>query len=174
MKKLMKLLIFTLFFTLLMSRGLAAEVGTEVEKMAPTFQINDLEGRTFKLSDYRGKKAVYLIFWATWCPNCKREVPQINSIQEKYQDEIELLAINTAINDSEKKVKRYREKHEINYAIAYDKGSKVTHLYNVKGVPTQIIIDVNGIIRYRGVSVPADLEKHLEMLLKRRSLEKHN
>ena len=76
-----------------------------------------------------------------------------------------MLAINTSVNDSIKKVKHYIGKHGLSYAVAYDTGRKVTKLYRVMGTPTQVVIDINGVIRYRSAETPDDLAKHLKRLL---------
>ena len=132
---------------------------------AEHFSINTLDGEEFRLQDYVGKKAVHLVFWATWCPNCRREIPKLKEIHKKYVDDMQLLSINVAMNDPLPNVKQYVEKHDINYAVAYDKGSEITRRFGVEGTPTQLIIDINGNIRYRGVHVPEDIDQHLPDLL---------
>ncbi|WDE02676.1 TlpA family protein disulfide reductase [Thalassomonas actiniarum] len=132
---------------------------------AADFTISEIGGSEFQLSDFKGKQAVYLIFWATWCPNCKREIPKLKEIHANYSGDIKMLAINTSINDSLKKVKRYINKHALTYPVAYDTERKVTKLYGVMGTPTQLVIDINGVIQYRSAEVPDDLAEHLERLL---------
>ena len=80
--------------------GLNAGVGTGVGDTAADFTIARLDGSVFKLSDYRGKKAVNLVFWATWCSNCKVEIPEIKSLHAAHGENIEVLAINVTVNDS--------------------------------------------------------------------------
>ncbi|WP_281560977.1 TlpA disulfide reductase family protein [Thalassomonas sp. RHCl1] len=140
---------------------------------AADFTISEIDGSKFQLSDYKGKQAVYLIFWATWCPNCKREIPKLKEIHASYGGDIKVLAINTSINDSLKKVKHYIEKHALTYPVAYDTERRVTKLYRVMGTPTQLVIDINGVIQYRAVEVPDDLAKHLERLLTVKSDSSH-
>ena len=153
----------------LLSMGTALEaaphVGTQVGDTAPDFSIQTLDKQTFNLKEWREKKAIYLIFWATWCPNCKREIPKLTQLSQSLNDKIHFLAINAGINDSIGKVKRYQKKYPMNYPIAFDEGSKVTKLFKIMGTPTQIIIDINGTIRYRGPDVAEDIKDHLDILL---------
>jgi thiol-disulfide isomerase/thioredoxin len=135
----------------------ADDMGTKVGEAAPDFSLELLgSNENFNLADYRGKKAVWLVFWATWCPNCKGEIPKLDRIHEKYRKKIEILAINVAINDSIKKIERYRQKYPMPYKIAFNR--QVTDLYQIQGTPTHVVIDVNGIIHYRDAIAPDDLK----------------
>ncbi len=154
---------------LLSSASLYANVdsSSKVGDNAANFSITRLDGSTFKLSDYRGKKAVNLIFWATWCSNCKAEIPVLNALHEKHGSDIELLAVNVTVNDSLRRVKHYQKKYKLTYPLAFDEGRKVSKAYGIVGTPTLIIIDINGVIRYRAAETPEDIEKHLDTLMGR-------
>lgn len=143
----------------------APSVGTNVGDYAPDFSMQTLDKQTFTLKEWRGKQAVYLIFWATWCPNCKREIPKLSKLSQSLKNKVVFLAINAGINDSIRKVQRYQTKYPMAYPIAFDEGSPITKQYNVMGTPTQIIIDINGIIRYRAPDVPEDMMDHVDELL---------
>ena len=118
----------------------------EVGQAAPTFSIKQLDGKTFNLSDYKNKQPVHLVFWATWCPSCTKEVPTLRSIYNKNKTSYKFLAINVGANDSVRRVKKYLKKHKIKYNVAFDKGSSVTNAYSIRGIPTQIIIDKNELL----------------------------
>jgi len=157
------ILLFLALFMLTTSLALAVEVGD----IAPTFNLKLTRSSStsdFTLSEYQGIKPVYLIFWATWCPNCKEEIPDLKTLHEKYNNKIEILAINVGINDSIRRVNRYIKKYKLTYNVAFDHDAEIAGLYNVRGIPTQIIIDINGIVRYRDTQVPDDLGQHLEEL----------
>lgn len=157
------------FVAALFSASLYAnlENSSRVGDNAADFSIARLDGSIFKLSDYRGKKAVNLIFWATWCPNCKAEISALNALHKKHGADIELLAVNVTINDSLKRVKHYQKKYGLSYPLAFDEGSKVSDTYSVVGTPTLIIIDIDGVIRYRATKTPDDIENHLDVLMGR-------
>lgn len=158
------------FIALTLSTALFASsgnTGTEVGDTAADFSITRLDGSVFKLSDYQGKKAVNLVFWATWCSNCKAEIPALKSLHNTHGKDIELLAINVTVNDSLKRVHHYQQKHQLNYPLAFDDNRTVSKMYGVMGTPTQVIIDINGVIRYRAAETPDDIETHLNTLLGR-------
>lgn len=161
----MKKLIVT-FFALLgfvFISAMPALAASQVGEVAPSFSLRTLDGDRFDLVEYRGKKSVHLIFWATWCSVCKHEIPEIKNAFNKYNDNVAVIAINVSIRDSIAKVHRYVSKYKLPYPIAFDEGAKVTRLYGVMGTPTQIIIDRQGIIRYRGSVTPKDLSRYVEM-----------
>ncbi len=120
---------------------------------APSFTLNSLDGTSIS---YRGEahRPVMLVFWATWCPNCLKEIPVLKKIHERLRNRMDLYAINADINDSQAKAAAYQRKHELPYTVLYDKGSKVTRQYGVMGTPTVVIADKAGIIRYRDAVAP--------------------
>ncbi len=137
--------------------------GVEVGEAAPFFTLSSLDGQKISLSDFRGQRPVLLYFWATWCSKCKREWPKLLEIaSDTGHRKLIVLGINVGVNDSARKAKVYREKYDLTFPLAFDKGSRVTHSYGVIAVPTTLIIDSNGVVRYRGVSLPDDLETYLE------------
>ncbi|WP_138204630.1 TlpA disulfide reductase family protein [Haloimpatiens lingqiaonensis] len=106
------------------------------------FTLKDLQGKTVKLSDFKGKK-VFLNFWATWCGPCKREIPDMIKFQEEIKDDnIVILAVN--IGDSKSKVEDFVKKNNINFTVLLDEKQQVAIKYNVSGIPTTYLIDENG------------------------------
>ena len=153
------LIVFLVFFA---PHSHAIEIGDP----AIDFNLKTLEGKEVRLSDYKGRLPVYLIFWATWCPACKEEIPKLKEIYSQFKSKgLTMLAINVGINDSAKKAALYKEKHNLPYPVLFDNDSLVTKLYNVMGTPTMIIIDKSGIIRYRSSVAPDDLNRHFDKLI---------
>lgn len=140
--------------------ALAASVG----QLAPDFELVTQEGAEFRLSVYRGHKPVLVIFWNTWCSYCIKKTPRYQKWQEQLGDKIEIIAINTTWSDSPEEMQSFEEQHRINYSTAYDAGELITDLYRVYNVPTEFIVDINGVIRYRD-GVPEYLAAHLPDLL---------
>ena len=65
-----------------------------VKPLAPDFTLKDLNNGTITLSSYQGDKPVVLDFFATWCPNCQRDMPILSSLYDKYKDEVEVIGVN--------------------------------------------------------------------------------
>ena len=140
----------------------AAQVGEAM----PSFSITTLDGKVIDSTDLVGNSPVFLVFWATWCPNCKAEIPHINEMAAEFSPKgMTFIGVNVGVNDSPKKVRRYAEKYTIQYPLYFDEGSKLTRKFKVAGTPTVIIVDKSGIIRYRDVAPPPDLMIHFDTLM---------
>ena len=148
-------LIAVLVFSL-QSQADEPDVGT----IAPDFEITQLNGKQFKLSDYKGKQSVYLVFWNTWCHYCIKKIPKLKTAQLNLPDDIKIIAVNTSNKDSVEESLEFKTRFTINYPLAFDHGKKVTDLYNVWGTPTEFIIVINGVIQHRD-GVPEKLENYL-------------
>jgi peroxiredoxin len=140
----------------------ALAVGDKV----PDYSFSTLDGDRLSAADISGTNALMMVFWATWCPHCKEEIPGINKLHKEYGPRgLKVVGVNVGINDSQKRVKKYMKKYKIAYPVAYDKGSVVTKSFGVQGTPTVIIIDRKGTMRYRSHALPGDLEKHFDSLM---------
>ncbi len=113
---------------------------------AKEFEAVDLNGNNIKFSDFKGK-VILINFWATWCGPCRKEIPYLNIIFEKFRTNKEVVFIG--ITDEDKKdVEEFLKKNE--YKLNILLGS-IKNIYDVYGVPTTILIDKNGFIQFRHV-----------------------
>lgn len=137
--------------------------GVNPGNQAPDFTLTSVEGKTVSLKDYQGIKSVYIVYWATWCPGCRNEIPYL---KEAYQDfrtkDIEFFSINVGVNESRERIKLFKKKHAIPYPILFDEGGRVTKAYGVSGIPSHIIIDSNGLIVYRSHHLPKNISKFMK------------
>lgn len=127
----------------------ATATAADVGDVAPDFEIATQDGVVLRLSEFRGRKPVYLVFWNTWCSFCIEKVSRYKQLQEQFADKIEIIAINTTWSDSAAEMRVFEDRFHINYSTAFDIGKLITDRFGVINVPTEFIIDVNGIIRYR-------------------------
>ena len=134
----------------------AANIG----EVAPDFQLSTQDGSTFQLSDFRGQKPVYVVFWTSWCSYCLKKTPRYQKLQQQFGDKIEIIAINTTWSDTPEEMRSFEERYQIEYAMAFDTGELVTDRFKVFKVPTEFIVDIDGIIRYRD-RVPDYVAAHL-------------
>lgn len=138
-------------------RGLG-DAKEALREKAPDFALKDLQDRNFKLSDHKGKP-VLLIFGATWCPYCRDEIPRLKEIYAGYGKK-GLVMANIDIQESRDKVSRFADKYKLPYRVLLDETADVAKNYGVRGVPTMVLIDKQGMIVCRKCpSVEPLLEK---------------
>ena len=110
------------------------------------FTLKDMYGRDVKLSDYRGK-VVLLNFWATWCPPCRAENPDIEEVYNEHKDIDGLVLLAPAIGESRDTVAGYMERTDLHYPVGSDPTTQISANYRVLGIPTHIFVDREGIVR---------------------------
>ncbi len=120
--------------------------GNEQYPDAPAFSLTDLQGKEVSLGDFKGK-VVFLNFWATWCPPCRREIPAFIELVEKYKDD-GFIVLGVAVDPREfqgvDKVKPFAEQMGINYPVLYD-SKGVSQLYGgIRSIPTTFVINREG------------------------------
>ncbi|MBI4187119.1 MAG: redoxin domain-containing protein [Chloroflexi bacterium] len=133
----------------------------QVGSPAPDFTLTDLAGNQVSLSDFRGK-AVFINFWATWCPPCREEMPEIEAIYQKYKDR-DVAVIGVDILEKEDVVRRFVQEGGYSWTFVIDTTGEVTTVYKVTAIPTSYFIDGNGIIR--AVAVGAMTRTEMEARL---------
>ncbi|MBP2072274.1 peroxiredoxin family protein [Thermoanaerobacterium butyriciformans] len=121
-----------------------AQVGIEKGDLAPDFTLKDVNGKTVTLSKLRGKKVI-LNFWATTCPYCKIEMPELNKFYENNKNDVVLLAID--IGEDKSVVENYLEGKGYSFDVLLDSDAKVAMDYKVQFIPMSFFIDEKGIIR---------------------------
>jgi thiol-disulfide isomerase/thioredoxin len=107
------------------------------------FRLTDLDGRPVALADLRGK-AVWVNFWASWCPPCQSETPVLRQVAAEYRDR-GLVVLGISVQESNAAdVKAYADKFDLGYRVAADLSGDIFHLYRVYALPTQFFIDPGG------------------------------
>ncbi len=131
-----------------------ASVGSVRANTAPDFTLQKLGGGTISLSEFRGKKPVVVDFWASWCPNCRRDMPHLNSFYEKYKDKVEVIGIN--LRESESTVGNFIGSNGITFPIAFDPRGQASNAFGIQYTNTHFLIDINGnLIR----TIPGDIRE---------------
>ncbi len=136
-------------FYALGERGTGLAVGQQPPELvndagAP---LTDLDGQPVHLADYIGRP-VWIVFWATWCPPCQAETPDIQRAYEAYAgDGLEIIAIN--VEEPPEEIRAYAQTYGLTYPIALDPDASIFRRYGVFGLPTHYFIRPDGIIRDR-------------------------
>ncbi len=133
-----------------------AQIGVRPGQIPPELEIvggdgsrqplTDLAGHPIRLADLRGK-AVWLNFWASWCPPCQAETPVVRDVADAYRDR-GLVVIGISVQESSPaNVAAYAQRYELDYTIAADSTGAVYRLYHPPGLPTSIFIGPEGAVR---------------------------
>ncbi len=139
-----------------------------VSKDAPDFELKDVDGNTVRLADLRGK-VVVLDFWATWCGPCKASFPAMQKAVNQYKDDkdVRFLFLHTwerGAGDATANAKKYVTDNKYSFEVLMDlrdpstKESAVAQAYKVDGIPTKVIIDPQGRIRFETSGFSGDDE----------------
>ena len=122
------------------------EVGVEKGKIAPDFELETLDGEKKKLSDLRGER-VMVNFWATWCPPCRAEIPDLQKFHEN--EDITILAVNlTETEQDMDKVEEFVDDFGMTFPILLDTETEVADTYKIQPIPSSFMVDSNGRIQF--------------------------
>lgn len=119
------------------------------EQEAPPFEATDLEGETVALEDFRDE-VVLLNIWATWCPPCREEMPDLQHLHEEFGDDgLRVVGVSIDGRGSDEGVRHFLEEYGIDFLILRDPSDQVSRTFGARGVPTTFLIDREGVIRWR-------------------------
>ena len=130
---------------------------------APPFTLQATDGQQVSLAQFKGD-VVMINFWASWCGPCRQEMPLLDSIYRKYKDMgFELIGVN--VEPDSKAANAWLKATPVTYPVLYDPQSKVSELYQVQAMPTTVIIDRTGTVRFlhRGY-LPGDENAYLNSI----------
>lgn len=130
---------------LALTAGTAAATVTPAAP-APDFALKTLAGPNLRLKEQRGQ-VVMVNFWATWCGPCRIEMPHLNRLYEKYRSAgFQLLGVN--IDDDPQQAQQLAAKLALRFPVLLDTDKKVSRLYDLTTMPSTVLIDRDGKVRY--------------------------
>lgn len=134
------------FIAFSISTASAAKVGD----LAPNFTLKSTTGSNLRLSEFRGE-VVMINFWATWCPPCRQEMPELEKLYSRYRD-VGFKLLGVSIDEKSTKAQNMAQRLKVNYPILFDSEKHVSELYDVDAMPTTVVVDRDGKVRhiYRG------------------------
>ena len=122
-----------------------ATIGVNVGELAPDFTLVDLDDNQISLSDFRGE-TVFVNFWATWCPPCRAEMPEMESLYQENKDK-GVVMIGVDIQEAKEEVLQYVYENGYSWTFVLDTSGEVSASYKVAAIPTSFFIDREGIIQ---------------------------
>lgn len=135
-----------------------ARIGTDPGAIAPAFSAPAYRGATVSLDQFRGHPIV-LNFWASWCPPCRAENPDIESVYNAHKGE-GLVLLAAAIGEGQGAVAGYMQRADLHYPVGADSDTQIAADYRVLGIPTHVFVDKEGIVR--DIRVGAMSQKTME------------
>ncbi len=138
---------------------------------APAWELKDLEGKTVRSSDLQGK-VVLLNFWATWCPPCREEIPDLVALQNQYKEQ-GLVIVGISLDQTgPETVKRFADRMKINYPVVMGNQEVAAAYGGIQAIPTTVFINRDGKIagKYEGGVTKEMLEPPLKPLLQKTNL----
>lgn len=143
----------------------AQESGIAVGTNAPSAKLETLDGKTAELSQYIGKDAIVMEFWATWCPNCKELEPAMLAAQKKYAGKVQFVGVAVSVNESPELVRRYVEKHGLAGVQFYDRKGTAIDAYDVPATSFVVVINKAGKVVYTGLGGTQNLDAAIKKAL---------
>jgi peroxiredoxin len=132
-------------------------LNSHLDKLAPGFELKDLNGSACSLANLKGK-IVVLNFWFTQCGGCITEMPDLNALKKQYAGkDVVFLAITF---DDNAKVKAFLAKNQFDYTIIPN-AAQLCKDYNIYGYPTSMVIERTGIVRFINCSIADDIKEQL-------------
>lgn len=142
-------------FTLILGTTLAAGCGEvfpsygEVGDRAPDYGAHTLTGDSITLASLRGEP-VLLNIWATWCPPCRKEMPDLQALHDRYAPQgLRVVGVSIDAAGMDDAVRQFLEEYEVTYTILRDPSDRISSVFMTQGVPVTILIDSKGTVLWR-------------------------
>jgi cytochrome c biogenesis protein CcmG/thiol:disulfide interchange protein DsbE len=135
---------------------------------APDFVLQTQDGQTVKLSEQLKEKPVVINFWASWCGPCRAEMPDLETVYQKYKDRVNFYVLNLTSQDDLAAAQAFLVKYGVNIPMLTDPDGTVQEMYNILSIPTTFAVKKDGIIseKRQGAMSESAMVGMVERLLK--------
>ena len=132
---------------------------------APLFSLNDINGKIWSLEELKGK-VVLVNFWATWCPPCRAEMPELNAFYEAHKDESFVL-VGISSGDTKEQIEDFIQEYGLSFPMWQDPTSASLRAFHMDYLPNSFVIDPSGTVRlaWTGAISLETLETYVAPLL---------
>lgn len=143
----------------------AQDIGLPLGATPEAVQVEDLDGNPVDLAQYVGTKPVVIEFWATWCPVCKALEPEIHAVHERWGDDVELIIMAIAVNQSQRSVKRHLERHPMPGRVLWDTRGRATRAFQAPTTSYIVVLDAQGRVVYTGAGEEQEVVAAVERVV---------
>lgn len=151
---------------LLIAAPLASTHALQLDAKPLEFEASyeTFEHQKVDLQSIVGTKPIYLKFWASWCLDCRHELPSLEKTYQKYRNQMAIYAVNLNINETDAAIKKLQQKNNLTIPILMDNNGSITGNFEFKGTPFHVLINRKGEVVYTTYKDDAQLAAQLELL----------
>jgi peroxiredoxin len=123
-----------------------------LDQPAPDFRLTSLDGRAISLADYRGRKKVVLIFWATWNNASHPQMAMVSTLyQNNHKPESDFEIVGVSVDDEKPAVQKFVAQSKIAFPVVLDQRRSLADAYKIRSIPTMLLVDAGGKVSYGSV-----------------------
>ena len=160
--KTIKFLLISTFLTVFISTNANA---LDIGQKAPDFTLKNLQGKNLNLVEQRGQ-IILINFWASWCGPCRKEMPILQNLHDKYQDlGVSVWGVN--VEQENQAGRDFLADLHLSFPIFFDPTNSISETYQVEAMPTTVIVDRSGVVRYIFRGYKSGYEKKYAKALKK-------
>jgi peroxiredoxin len=137
--------------------AVVVSAGVAMADKAPDFKLVSTDAKTVTLSQFKGK-VVFLDFWATWCPPCRRSIPAVEAMYEEYSKDPRIVIMGVNVEKDPDTTLAFVKKNGMQYTVLNDDGS-ASEAYRVTGIPAFFVIGADGTVTKHFVGFEPDMQK---------------
>jgi peroxiredoxin len=133
---------------------------------APDFDLPRIGGGRVSLAELRGRQPVLVVLWAVWCPPCVQEFEELKRLHRTFADRgLSILAVGVRYHQSLEEVREFARDRQVDFPVLYDESEKFVQQYGISFIPTNFLIDRDGVVRLRANGLGSDIDARVEELL---------
>lgn len=133
---------------------------------APDFDLPRLGGGRVSLAELRGRRPVLVVLWAVWCPPCVQEFEELKRLHRTFAGRgLAILAVGVRYHQSLDEVREFARDRQVDFPVLYDESEKFVQQYGISYIPTNFLIDMDGVVRLRANGLGSDIDARVEELL---------